>query len=77
MDILSESIPALPLRAAAGGRTGRAATASGAIASRRADRSGADAAVVGPYLARVLDEPGWRDCTVEVIAGGRSNLTYW
>jgi aminoglycoside phosphotransferase (APT) family kinase protein len=37
---------------------------------------GADAAVVGPYLARVLEEPGWRDCTVEVIPGGRSNLTY-
>jgi aminoglycoside phosphotransferase (APT) family kinase protein len=37
---------------------------------------GADAAVVGPYLARVLAEPGWRACTVEVIAGGRSNLTY-
>ncbi|MFL6130133.1 MAG: phosphotransferase family protein [Mycobacteriales bacterium] len=37
---------------------------------------GADAAAVGPYLARVLAEPGWRDCTVEVIAGGRSNLTY-
>lgn len=38
---------------------------------------GADPAVVGPYLARVLDEPGWRDCTVEVVAGGRSNLTYF
>ena len=37
---------------------------------------GADPAAVGPYLARVLDEPSWRDCTVEVIAGGRSNLTY-
>jgi aminoglycoside phosphotransferase (APT) family kinase protein len=37
---------------------------------------GADPAVVGPYLAAVLGDPGWRDCTVEVIAGGRSNLTY-
>jgi len=37
---------------------------------------GADPAVVGPYLARVLDDPGWLGCTVEVIAGGRSNLTY-
>ena len=37
---------------------------------------GADPALVGPYLARVLDDPGWRDCTVELIAGGRSNLTY-
>ncbi len=37
---------------------------------------GADPAVVGPYLARVLSDPGWRDCSVELIAGGRSNLTY-
>ena len=37
---------------------------------------GADPAVVGPYLARVLDEPAWAGCAVEVIAGGRSNLTY-
>lgn len=37
---------------------------------------GADPAVVGDYLARVLAEPAWRGCTVEVIAGGRSNLTY-
>jgi aminoglycoside phosphotransferase (APT) family kinase protein len=43
----------------------------------RSEVPGADPAVVGPYLARVLDEPGWRDCTVEVIAGGRSNLTYY
>jgi aminoglycoside phosphotransferase (APT) family kinase protein len=37
---------------------------------------GADPAVVGPYLARVLGEPAWADSTVEIIAGGRSNLTY-
>jgi len=37
---------------------------------------GADPAVVGPYLAGVLDDPAWRGCTVEAIAGGRSNLTY-
>jgi aminoglycoside phosphotransferase (APT) family kinase protein len=37
---------------------------------------GADPAAVGPYLARALGEPAWRACTVEVIAGGRSNLTY-
>jgi aminoglycoside phosphotransferase (APT) family kinase protein len=37
---------------------------------------GADTAVVGDYLARVLDEPAWRGCAVEIIAGGRSNLTY-
>ncbi|MCW2665435.1 MAG: aminoglycoside phosphotransferase [Frankiales bacterium] len=37
---------------------------------------GADPAVVGPYLARVLDAPAWQDCTVTLIAGGKSNLTY-
>jgi aminoglycoside phosphotransferase (APT) family kinase protein len=37
---------------------------------------GADAAVVGPYLAKVLDEPAWQHATVEIISGGRSNLTY-
>ena len=37
---------------------------------------GADPAVVGPYLARVLDEPDWRECAVELVPGGRSNLTY-
>ena len=38
--------------------------------------AGADPAVVGPYLAQVLDDPGWRDSTVTLIAGGKSNLTY-
>lgn len=38
---------------------------------------GADPRIVGPYLARVLAEPDWRDCVVEVVAGGRSNLTYF
>jgi aminoglycoside phosphotransferase (APT) family kinase protein len=38
--------------------------------------AGADPAVVGPYLARVLDEPAWQSCEVELIAGGKSNLTY-
>lgn len=37
---------------------------------------GAEPQVVGPYLARVLDEPAWRACQVELITGGRSNLTY-
>ncbi|MEJ7703552.1 MAG: phosphotransferase family protein [Geodermatophilaceae bacterium] len=36
----------------------------------------ADPAIVGPYLAQVLDEPAWQPCTVELIAGGMSNLTY-
>src|ERR1700712_3813052 len=38
--------------------------------------TGADPAIVGPYLAKVLDEPGWGDCAVSLISGGKSNLTY-
>jgi aminoglycoside phosphotransferase (APT) family kinase protein len=38
--------------------------------------AGADPSVVGPYLAEALGEPGWRDCTTTLIAGGKSNLTY-
>lgn len=37
---------------------------------------GASADLVGPYLASELGDELWRDCTVELIAGGRSNLTY-
>ncbi len=37
---------------------------------------GADPKVVGPYLAEQLGDGVWRDCSVELIAGGRSNLTY-
>jgi aminoglycoside phosphotransferase (APT) family kinase protein len=37
---------------------------------------GADPAVVGPYLAEALGEPAWKDLTVSLIAGGKSNLTY-
>jgi aminoglycoside phosphotransferase (APT) family kinase protein len=37
---------------------------------------GADPAVVGPYLARVLDDERWAGCEVVLIAGGKSNLTY-
>jgi aminoglycoside phosphotransferase (APT) family kinase protein len=39
-------------------------------------RRGAPPAVIGPYLADVLGDPAWRDCSVELIAGGKSNLTY-
>ncbi len=38
--------------------------------------AGADPTVVGPYLAATLDDPGWQDCTVSLIAGGKSNLTF-
>jgi aminoglycoside phosphotransferase (APT) family kinase protein len=37
---------------------------------------GADPRVLGPYLARELDDDRWAEPAVEVIAGGRSNLTY-
>ena len=37
---------------------------------------GADPAVVGPYLARVLDDDRWTAPEVSLIAGGKSNLTY-
>ncbi|HEY7101806.1 MAG TPA: phosphotransferase family protein [Mycobacteriales bacterium] len=38
---------------------------------------GADPRVLGPYLARELDDARWATPTVEVVAGGRSNLTYY
>ena len=37
---------------------------------------GADPEVVGPYLARVLDDERWATPDVVLIAGGKSNLTY-
>jgi aminoglycoside phosphotransferase (APT) family kinase protein len=38
--------------------------------------TGADPSVVGPYLAAALGDAAWRDCTVALIAGGKSNLTF-
>jgi aminoglycoside phosphotransferase (APT) family kinase protein len=38
--------------------------------------TGAEPHVVGPYLADVLYDPRWRECTVALISGGKSNLTY-
>lgn len=37
---------------------------------------GAPAAAVGPYLAEALGDRSWLDCEVELISGGKSNLTY-
>jgi aminoglycoside phosphotransferase (APT) family kinase protein len=37
---------------------------------------GADPSVVGPYLARALDDDRWRSVSVDLIAAGMSNLTY-
>lgn len=38
--------------------------------------NGAPVNVVGPYLAEVLGDPGWSDCSATLITGGMSNLTY-
>ncbi len=38
--------------------------------------AGADPTVVGPHLAAALDDPAWRDCSVTLVAGGKSNLTF-
>ena len=38
--------------------------------------AGADPSVVGPHLAAALDDPRWQDCSVTLIAGGKSNLTF-
>jgi aminoglycoside phosphotransferase (APT) family kinase protein len=32
---------------------------------------------VGGYLAEQLGDEQWRDCSIELIAGGRSNLTFY
>ena len=37
---------------------------------------GAEPHVVGPLLADAMHDPRWLDCTVALIAGGKSNLTY-
>jgi aminoglycoside phosphotransferase (APT) family kinase protein len=38
--------------------------------------AGADPPVVGPLLAGALCDPRWIGCTVALISGGKSNLTY-
>jgi len=38
--------------------------------------TGADPAVVGPYLVEVLGDDAWTSPSVTLIAGGKSNLTY-
>ncbi len=37
---------------------------------------GAPPAVVGPYLATALGDERWERCSVALIVGGKSNLTY-
>jgi aminoglycoside phosphotransferase (APT) family kinase protein len=34
-------------------------------------------AAVGRYLAAQLGDDAWRDCSLDLIAGGRSNLTFY
>ncbi len=38
--------------------------------------AGADPSVVGPYLAEALADRTWKACSVTLIAGGKSNLTF-
>jgi aminoglycoside phosphotransferase (APT) family kinase protein len=38
---------------------------------------GADPRVLGPYLARELGDARWAEPEVEIVTGGRSNLTYY
>jgi aminoglycoside phosphotransferase (APT) family kinase protein len=37
---------------------------------------GAEPERIGGWLADQLHDPAWRECTVALIAGGKSNLTY-
>jgi aminoglycoside phosphotransferase (APT) family kinase protein len=37
---------------------------------------GAEPAVIGPLLAEAMHDPRWVGCTVALISGGKSNLTY-
>ncbi|MDP9239556.1 MAG: phosphotransferase family protein [Actinomycetota bacterium] len=37
---------------------------------------GAPPDVVGPYLSAALGDTRWAECSVELISGGKSNLTY-
>jgi aminoglycoside phosphotransferase (APT) family kinase protein len=38
--------------------------------------TGAEPELVGPLLEQVLHDPRWRACSVALISGGKSNLTY-
>jgi aminoglycoside phosphotransferase (APT) family kinase protein len=37
---------------------------------------GAEPAIVGPLLAHQLHDPRWEECSVALMSGGKSNLTY-
>jgi aminoglycoside phosphotransferase (APT) family kinase protein len=38
--------------------------------------TGAEPEIIGPHLAEVLHDVRWRDCSVALFSGGKSNLTY-
>jgi aminoglycoside phosphotransferase (APT) family kinase protein len=38
--------------------------------------TGAEPEIIGPHLAEVLHDARWRDCSVALFSGGKSNLTY-
>jgi aminoglycoside phosphotransferase (APT) family kinase protein len=38
--------------------------------------TGAEPKLIGPHLAEVLHDPRWRECSVALFTGGKSNLTY-
>ena len=56
----SQGTPASDARGAGGTRVAR----------------GADSSAVGPYLAERLHDDSWRRCSVAIISGGKSNLTF-
>jgi aminoglycoside phosphotransferase (APT) family kinase protein len=43
---------------------------------RSLSEQAAPRAAVGGYLAAELGDAGWRDCSLELVAGGKSNLTF-
>jgi aminoglycoside phosphotransferase (APT) family kinase protein len=51
-------------------------SSNAATAADRPVDTGAEPAVIGPFLAHVMRDARWTDCTSSIIAGGMSNLTY-
>jgi aminoglycoside phosphotransferase (APT) family kinase protein len=53
-----------------------ALTASAAAGADAPIIEGAEPAIVGPLLAEAMCDARWSQCTVALISGGKSNLTY-
>jgi len=49
---------------------------SPATESARPVDTSAEPGVIGPFLARVMHDPRWSECSSAIISGGMSNLTY-